>query len=235
MTEGTDDDLNILVIDDDEAMRELLVQAITAHGHQVVTADSAESGLELLPFWTFQIAILDHNLPGMEGLMLGEYLRRQNPHMEILLITGSDDERLPRRTEAVNISLLPKPFDLSVIIRHIEDYRVRARERMEEARAEGAPDYAPSFTEYAEDFGAAFSIPAVPDRVTDRIIKTIQRRLNNLRSSSRYTDLDRSVVLAGLLTAKVLGVDLPRTHDGTPLEQEYDRLMENFGKRREFS
>lgn len=235
MTEGTDDVLNILVIDDDQAMRDLLIQALTTHGHQAVAAESAESGLELLPFWTFQIAILDHNLPGMEGLMLGEYLRRQNPHMEILLITGSDDERLPRRTEALNISFLPKPFDLSVIIRHIEDYRNRAQERMQEANSESALDYAPTFTEYADMIGAAFSIPSVPARVSDRIVKTIQRRLNNLRSSSRYTDLDRSVVLAGLLTAKVLGVDLPRTHDGTPLEQEYDRLMENFGKRREFS
>jgi len=235
MAEGADDDLNILVIDDDEAMRELLIEAITTHGHQVISADSAESGLELLPFWTFQIAILDHNLPGMEGLMLGEYLRRQNPHMEILLITGSDDERLPRRTEALNINFLAKPFDLSVIIRHIEDYRMRAKERMDEARSESSPDYTPTFTEYAQDIGAAFSIPSVPDRVSDRIIKTIQRRLNNLRSSSRYTDLDRSVVLAGLLTAKVLGVDLPRTSDGTPLDEEYDRLMESFGKRREFS
>src|SRR5215510_14461459 len=90
------DQVNILVIDDVSALRGLLVDIITRRGHQAVPAASAEEGLELLPFWTFQVAFIDQKLPGMEGLVLGEYLRRNNPDMTIALVTGEQDTRLPR-------------------------------------------------------------------------------------------------------------------------------------------
>ena len=113
--EGEHDQLNILVIDDDEAMRHLLVDIVTRSGHQAVPAASAEAGLETLPYWTFQVAFIDHKLPGMEGLVLGEYLRRNNADMTIALITGESDQRLLRQTKALNITFVSKPFDVRQI------------------------------------------------------------------------------------------------------------------------
>ncbi|NIX18602.1 MAG: response regulator, partial [Actinobacteria bacterium] len=66
-----------------------------------------EEGLALLPDWTFQLAFLDHNLPGMEGLLLGEYLRDNNPEMTIALVTGSDEPKLERRTRDLKIKFVP--------------------------------------------------------------------------------------------------------------------------------
>src|SRR5215212_2090158 len=81
------DPLHVLIIDDDEQLLGLLTQIVTRMGHVAVPADSAEAGLELLPFWTFQIALIDHHLPGMEGIVLGEYLRNNNPDMAVALVT----------------------------------------------------------------------------------------------------------------------------------------------------
>ena len=62
------------------SLRGLLVDIIGRGGHQAVPVASAEEGLELLPIWTFQVAFIDQRLPGMEGLVLGQYCGQQPGH-----------------------------------------------------------------------------------------------------------------------------------------------------------
>ena len=101
---GKVEPLNILVIDDEPELRNLFARILNGEQHQVVLAESAEEGLQLLPHWTFHIAFVDHNLPGMEGLVLGEYLRRNNPDMSIVMMTGSEDPRIERRSRDLSLS-----------------------------------------------------------------------------------------------------------------------------------
>ena len=58
---------------------------------------------------------------------------------------------------------------------------------------------------------------------------------NSIALASRYTERDRVIALSGLITAKVLGIDLPHASDGLSLYEEYDRLMQEHGRRTEFS
>ena len=107
--------LHILVIDDDPSMCEILSALFLSEGYLVITADSAEKGLEQLPFYTFDVAFIDQYLPGMEGLVFGEYLGKNNPEMEIVLITGSPATlsmpllRFPRRSRWWN-GTSPRPM-----------------------------------------------------------------------------------------------------------------------------
>ena len=103
--------LNVLIIDDDEAIRDLLVEAINARGHLAVSASSAEEGLGLLPFWTFHVALVDHHLPGIDGIVLSEYLRANNPAMKIALVTAEQDRQLQRRRR-MRERLRPEPSRL---------------------------------------------------------------------------------------------------------------------------
>src|SRR6185436_8551001 len=121
--------LNILVIDDDADLRQMFERLFNGEQHQVVLSASAEEGLQLLPHWTFHIAFVDQQLPGMEGLVLGEYLRRNNPDMSILMMTGSGDPRVERRSRDLSLKFLAKPFSVSEILGAIEDYVVTARDR----------------------------------------------------------------------------------------------------------
>jgi CheY-like chemotaxis protein len=228
------DQLHVLVVDDDPAMRELFTEIIHRDGHMAVTAESAEKALELLPLWTFQIALLDQNLPGMEGLLLGEYLRRSNPDMIIALVTGEDDPRIERHAKELCVTFIAKPFENADIKRVIESYVERAKDRALERQQRGDPDFEPPIGRFASELPECFGIPKVPERVTDRLIGTVQRCLHNLRSVTRYSERDRVVALSGLLTARVLGVDLPRTTAGLTLFEEYDRLMHEHGRRTEF-
>jgi CheY-like chemotaxis protein len=228
------DQLNVLVVDDDPSMRQLLADIIHREGHLTVSAESAERALELLPLWSFQIAFLDQNLPGMEGLLLGEYLRRSNPDLILALVTGEDDPRVERRTKEIGVTFIAKPFDNTDIRRVIESYVERAKEREVERKQHGAPDFEPPIGRFAAELPDCFGIPKVPERVTDRLVGTVQRCLHNLRSVTRYSERDRVVALSGLLTCRVLGVDLPRTSGGLTLFEEYDRLMHEHGRRTEF-
>ncbi len=227
--------LNVLVIDDDPALRELLGKVLGEAQHQVVLAESAEEALELLVHWTFQVAFVDHNLPGMEGLILGEYLRRNNPDMSIVMITGSDDPKVKRKSRDLSLGFLAKPFDIRDILRVIEEYVVAAKERDILRRQLQDNCFTPPIESFAEELGELYAVPKVPTRIEDCLAQTLKRCLNNLKTASRYTERDRVAALSGLLAAQVLGVSLPRTKSGHTLFEEYDRLMIERGRRTEFA
>lgn len=231
----TGEQLNVLVIDDDPAMVRLLSDIVHRVEHLVVTATSAEEGLELLPFWTFQVAFIDHQLPGMDGLVLGEYLRRNNPDMTIALVTGDDDKKLMRRSRDLQIVHIAKPFVVEDILRVMDDYVAAATERRQQRLHQRDDNYAPQLAPHVDDLASAFAIPNVPSRIKDRLIETTKRSLNNLRSAGRYTERDRVLALSGLITARVLGIDLPKASSDRTLYEEYDELMREQGRRPEFS
>lgn len=231
----TQEPLNILVLDDDPAMCCLIRDIVGKEAHQVVDAGSAEEALALLPFWTFQLAYLDYNLPGIDGFELGEYLRRNNPDMTIALVTGSGNKRLERRSEELNIHYIEKPFDVEDILSLIHQYTADAAARKARRLAQEDPFFAPPLCQHTAELREIFAVPNVPSRVEERIAETVKRALHNLRVSSRYTERDRVIALAGLLCAQVLGFELPKASDGATLYEEYDRVMLEHGRRVEFT
>lgn len=227
--------VNILVIDDDADLRALLTDILVRQEHQVVAVASAEEALKLLPFWTFQIALIDQDLPGMDGLDLGRYLRRKNPDMKIAMVTAVGDAKLERQSQTLSIDYLPKPFRNSEILKLVDEYLAGAQEREERRQRQADPDFAPPIATYANDLEEAFAMAGVPDRLVTCLADTIKRSLSNLRLSSRYNERDRILALSGLLTARVLSVTLPRRSSGQTLYEEYDACMQQHGRRTEFS
>jgi DNA-binding NtrC family response regulator len=235
MSGGNHEVLNVLVIDDDEGTRQLLVDIISRDEHQVVTASSAEQALGLLPFWTFQVAFVDQGLPGMEGLVISEYLSRNNPDMMIALITGSGDASIERRTRDLAIRYIEKPFMVDAITEVLDAWLEASRERERQSRDRIDPEYHPRIAAYVSDIGDSFAMPRVPDRIEERLVATLRRCLSDLRSARRYSERDRILALSGLLTAQVLQVSLPRTSAGLSLFEEYDEIMRDRGKAAAFS
>ena len=226
--------LNVLVVDDDPDMRSLLCRIVSQRGHLPYAVDSAEAGLELLPSLTFQAAFLDQDLPGMEGLLLGEFLRRNNPDMAMALVTGRDTPRLEARSRELAVDLIKKPFEVAEIMkvldRCLEDMVAHAA--TEEAVAD--PNHAPPIAEYAAELRSFYDMPNVPQRIEERLAGGVARALRELRSEARYSESDRVMALSGLLSAKVLGLRLPKGAEGVSMYAEYDRLMRRHGRRAEF-
>lgn len=232
MARGDHNILNVLVVDDDEAMRTLLVDIISREEHQAVAAISAEHGLELLPYWTFHVAFLDLHLPGMDGIILGEYLRRSNPEMIIVIVSADTADRVERRSRDLSLRFLAKPFRVEDIQSVLNE--ANRRDRTVISTNPGVPDFSADFSTYHRELGEYYAMPKVPARIEDRLIASLRHCLNDLGNASRYCERDRVFALAGLLTAEVLGIQLPRANNGLTLFEEYDRIMFERGSATEF-
>src|SRR5688572_6569508 len=79
---------SILVIDDEEIMREILEAALTREGSQVSMASSGDDGLEIASPPPFDAAIVDVMMPGMDGIATLEELRKLDEDLPALMITA---------------------------------------------------------------------------------------------------------------------------------------------------
>ncbi len=78
----------VLVVDDDEAMRETAVEILAASGIDAVGAASAAQALALCPELAPAVALIDQRLPDASGVHLGSDLKEQDEDMTVLLVTG---------------------------------------------------------------------------------------------------------------------------------------------------
>src|SRR6186997_783896 len=78
----------ILVIDDEEIMREILETLLTREGYEVRLASSAAEGLEHARSVPFDAAIVDMMMPGMDGISALEELRKLDDDLPVIMITA---------------------------------------------------------------------------------------------------------------------------------------------------
>lgn len=82
----------ILFVDDDKDWRHLIESGLTDAGFDVVTAPDASEALAKIEGTPPDLAILDLNLAGEDGLMLMQFLRRNAPSVRIIIFTGTEHD-----------------------------------------------------------------------------------------------------------------------------------------------
>jgi two-component system response regulator PilR (NtrC family) len=78
----------ILVIDDEEIMREILEALLTREGYEVRLAPSAAAGLDLIRSMPFDAAIVDVMMPGMDGISALDEIKKLDDDLPVLMITA---------------------------------------------------------------------------------------------------------------------------------------------------
>src|ERR1700722_7852314 len=78
----------ILIVDDEEGIREALAGALTDEGYSVSSVDSGEACLDLLRKTAFDVILLDIWLPGIDGLETLEQSRAFHKPQEVVMISG---------------------------------------------------------------------------------------------------------------------------------------------------
>ena len=81
--------INILVVDDDEAVRFSLYSYLEDCGYNVLTSDTAEDALQKLKNENIDVVIVDLRLPGMDGDVFIESTYVGNPNLGYIIYTGS--------------------------------------------------------------------------------------------------------------------------------------------------
>lgn len=112
-----------LVVDDQRPLAELLAERLAMDGIHTEIATTAAEALALAGNNHFDIAFVDLKLPDMSGAMAAAHLKRRDPGLKVVLITGyasSVDEAEPFWTHVDGV--LPKPWqpaELAAILRTI--------------------------------------------------------------------------------------------------------------------
>lgn len=79
---------NILVIDDEETMRDSCQQTLSRDGNRVVVAEDALTGLAMLEKESFDLVILDLKMPGLNGMEVLKKLSEEHPRLAVVIISG---------------------------------------------------------------------------------------------------------------------------------------------------
>ncbi len=114
----------ILLVEDDDALRELLSRSLKRQGHSVVaTADPQEAlrmaraGIDAL-----RLLVTDAVMPGMSGPDLAREVARDWPHLPVLFISGyTDDAMLRLGLLKTNQAFLQKPFGPKTFLRRVRE------------------------------------------------------------------------------------------------------------------
>jgi PAS domain S-box-containing protein len=115
---------HIMVVDDDQALREMLSELLSWLGYRVTTfADSQES----VDYYAdhhavIDLVILDWKMPGLDGIQCARKMREINPHVKVLISTGycHDEDRQRFLSEGV-AGILPKPYVSSELSKAVAD------------------------------------------------------------------------------------------------------------------
>jgi DNA-binding response OmpR family regulator len=83
---------NILVIDDDEAVRKSFILALEETAHQVDTAESGEKGIEKVKTTTYDLVFLDLKMPGLNGVQTLRQLRQLDALLPVYIVTAFHKE-----------------------------------------------------------------------------------------------------------------------------------------------
>ncbi|MGB1416092.1 MAG: response regulator transcription factor [Synechococcus sp.] len=136
----------LLVVEDDETIRETVGDALTSEGYEVITCGDGRKALELLIRTGAQdvdLVVLDLMLPGMGGLDLCRELRRTNNTTPILVISARDSET--DRVLGLEVGAddyLVKPFGIRELVARCRALLRRSRQAPDQQEADAAIHHA---------------------------------------------------------------------------------------------
>jgi len=121
---------SILVIDDEAEIREGLELLLKTEGYQVSMADTGQSGLLRLGEQPYDLLLLDVSLPDRNGIELLKDIRRQDPHLPIVLITAYGSIEMARAAfKSGAMDYITKPWSndelLAQVAQAVESHRLR--------------------------------------------------------------------------------------------------------------
>jgi two-component system response regulator HydG len=111
----------VLLVDDERDLLDVLAQELGDMGFDVTALDNGRAALDAIARRRFDALITDLKMPGMDGLEMARLLRRTDPQLPVIVITGYASDRARRAFDTREAyGLLLKPFTLEDMRRMLE-------------------------------------------------------------------------------------------------------------------
>ncbi|HEX8502298.1 MAG TPA: GAF domain-containing protein [Pyrinomonadaceae bacterium] len=107
--------LSVLVVDDEEHVRETLAEMVEVLGHAVRRADGGRAALAALAEGQFDLVFTDLSMPGMDGWEVAREVRRRSPRTRIAVVTGYGKDAARTQGDAPADTVIGKPFDFAQV------------------------------------------------------------------------------------------------------------------------
>jgi CheY-like chemotaxis protein len=112
----------ILVVDDEESIRDLCTRVLTRAGYTVMTASTGEDAVTTLAEASFDLLISDIRMPGISGLEVLERAKIADPHIRVVLITGFGTPQILSRGQPPGADrILTKPFSQAELLTAVRE------------------------------------------------------------------------------------------------------------------
>jgi len=126
--------VNILIVDDEEIVRESLANWLEEDGYEVKVAENADRALERLPEKEWNLAMVDLKMPGMDGIQLMDEIRKIKPETIVIIMTAyATVDTAVQAMKKGAYDYIVKPFnpeDLSMTIRKIIEHQKLVKENI---------------------------------------------------------------------------------------------------------
>ena len=111
---------NILIVEDEQKIADTLKLGLTENGYHVDVAYDGTIGLKLFEAYTFNLVVVDINLPGINGYELCRRIRAKNVHVPVILLTAlsSLDDKIEGYDSGADDYII-KPFEFKELIMKI--------------------------------------------------------------------------------------------------------------------
>jgi DNA-binding NtrC family response regulator len=114
--------INILVVDDEEAFLQSMTKRLTVRDFNVTAVNRGDKALEAAKHNSFDIALVDLKMPGMNGEATLEALKKEHPFMEVVILTGHGSiDSAVECTRSGAYCYLQKPCDLDYLLQVLSE------------------------------------------------------------------------------------------------------------------
>jgi DNA-binding NtrC family response regulator len=121
----------VIVVEDEIRIRTMLNQALKEMGFQATLVPTAEAAARALAQKTFDIMILDLNLPGMNGIEFLESVRKQQSDIQVIILTGFGDLEAAKKAIHLDVvEFLTKPCALGTLEVALDRARKRRKSQI---------------------------------------------------------------------------------------------------------
>lgn len=115
-------EIAILIVDDEESVRNRCIKLLSREGYKVQGADNGFSALAMITGSHFDIALIDIKMPRMDGIELTKKIGKVRPETRIVVMTGYPTHQTKCEAERLKVAAyLTKPFNKDELLNVIRE------------------------------------------------------------------------------------------------------------------